>query len=334
MSVHEAWSLLCRMFVHGGPILRATLAPREIAVCSLLGSAIKTAAINHQSVLCPYCNLHQGEVYGDGRGGKICRCPECGSIPLKSQDIDALVLNEDWLRLKLRMALEINSRDGIDQISKDIWRLGDSRRAPVILARNLNDLIRNLGLLESYRVKDAGLRVITPRSLAQTAQPFAQGIEWLVLEDRFSFYGGAISFIEPSTQRDTEFSDESCMTVHGPFAVDFRSVILPEYGYINLTEGQAAVFSALWSFKGEPMRGERIMAKAGLKSDKPIDVFKVRTRDKGKVGVDLPMKAYTELVVTQRREGLYAMPCALGSKVRTTPEITSVLLDRRQACSH
>ena len=72
------------------------------------------------------------------------------------------------------------------------------------------------------------------------------------------------------------------------------------------------MFFALWSFKGEPIRAERIIEKAWLKSEKPIDVFKVRTRDKDKPEVDLPMKAYKELVATQRREGLYAMPCALG----------------------
>lgn len=312
MSVHEAWGLLCRMFVHGGPILRATLAPREIAACSLLGSTIKSAVINHQYMLCPYCNLHQGEVFGDGCGGKICRCPECGSISLKSQDADALVLNEDWFRLKLRMALEIDSRDGVDQIGKDIWRLGESRHAPVILARSLSDLVHNPGLLESFRVRDAGLRVITPRSVGQTTHPFAYDIDWLALEDRFTLYGGAISFIEPSALRVKEKLNAGADVSYGPFAYDFRSVVLSEHGHINLTEAQAAVFSALWSFKGEPMRAERIMAKAGLKSEKPIDVFKVKTRDKGKPGVDLPTKAYKELVVTQRREGLYAMPCALG----------------------
>jgi hypothetical protein len=312
MSVHEAWGLLCRMFVHGAPILRATLAPRELAACALLGAAIKPAAINHQYVLCPYCNLHQGEVFGDGHGGKHCRCPACGLIPLSPQDIDALVLNEDWLRQKLRMALEINSRDGIDQVGQDLWRLGESRRAPVILSRNLNNLLRNPGLLESFRVRDAGLRVITSRPLGQTTHPFAQDIEWLVLEERFAFYGGAISFIEPAGPRAAESANASADAFYGPFTVDFRSVVLSEYGHVNLTEGQAAVFTALWSFKGEPMRAERIMAKAGLKSEKPIDVFKVKTRDKDKPGVDLPMKAYKELVSTQRREGLYAMSCALG----------------------
>ena len=312
MSVHEAWGLLCRMFVRGAPVLRATMSPRELAASSLLGSAIKPAVINQQYVLCPYCNLHQGDVFGDGDGGKICRCSECGSIPLGPQDVDALVLNENWLRQKLRMALEINSRDGIDQVGQGIWRLGDSRITPVILARNLNDLIRNPGLLDGLRVRNGNLRLITPRPMGLATHPFAQDIEWLMLEDRFAFYCGAISFIEPVVPQAAESPNASADAFYGPFAVDFRSVVLSEYGHVTLTEGQAAVFSALWSFKGEPMRAERIMAKARLKSEKPIDVFKVKTKDKDKLGADLPLMAYRKLVVTQRREGLYAMPCSSG----------------------
>ena len=65
-------------------------------------------------------------------------------------------------------------------------------------------------------------------------------------------------------------------------------------------------------YKGEPMRAERIMERAGLDSDKPIDVFKVKSRDKGKPGADRPLLAYRELVVTVQRPGLYSMPCSAG----------------------
>jgi hypothetical protein len=54
------------------------------------------------------------------------------------------------------------------------------------------------------------------------------------------------------------------------------------------------------------------MERAGLDSDKPIDVFKVKSRDKGKPGVDRPLMAYRELVVTVQRQGLYSMPCSAG----------------------
>src|SRR5690606_13655233 len=100
--------------------------------------------------------------------------------------------------------------------------------------------------------------------------------------------------------------------VHGPFSADFRWVTLTDWshGPIRLTEAQAAVFDALWSFRGEPRTAEQIMRRAGLDSDKPIDVFKVKARDKGKHEAEGPLFAYRELVETRRREGLYWMPCA------------------------
>ena len=220
------------------------------------------------------------------------------------------MLNEDWLRKKLRLALEINSRDGIDQVGPGIWRLGDARQGPVILARSLSTLVRAPGILDGFRVKGASLRVITPKPIDQTAHPFAADIEWLPLQERFAFYGDGISFIAPQGNRPEETPREPAKPVYGPFADDFRTVLLPEYGHINLTEAQASVFGSLWSFKGEPMRAERIMERAGLQSDKPIDVFKVKSRDKGKAGADLPLMAYKKLVVTQQRQGLYALPCA------------------------
>ena len=312
MNSHHAWSLVCRLFAEGTHVHRWALSPHELAACSLLGSAIKAAPVNQQYVLCPHCNLHRGQVAGDGKGGRLCHCPECGPIQIDPQDLAAVVLNEDWLRKKLRLALEINSRDGIDQVGPGIWRLGDARQGPVILARSLSTLVRAPGILDGFRVKGASLRVITPKPIDQTAHPFAADIEWLPLQERFAFYGDGISFIAPQGNRPEETPREPAKPVYGPFADDFRTVLLPEYGHINLTEAQASVFQSLWSFKGEPMRAERIMERAGLDSDKPIDVFKVKSRDKGKPGVDRPLMAYRELVVTVQRPGLYSMPCSAG----------------------
>jgi hypothetical protein len=89
-------------------------------------------------------------------------------------------------------------------------------------------------------------------------------------------------------------------------------VTLPgEEGHpILCTNGQAAVFRALWSFKGEPRTSEQVMGRAQLASQKPIDVFK------GKKYAE-PLRAYQALVVTQRRAGLYAMPCAAVASLAT-----------------
>lgn len=79
---------------------------------------------------------------------------------------------------------------------------------------------------------------------------------------------------------------------------------------IRFTDGQAKVFESLWSFKGVEVDGERIMQRAGQKSDKPIDLFKIKSKDKGKPEHEARLAAYGALVVTQQRAGLYSMPCA------------------------
>jgi hypothetical protein len=228
----------------------------------------------------------------------------------------AVVLDEDWLRRQLRLALAIDRRDGIGDRGGDAWRLGEARRSPVVLARSLVRLWREPALLERVRVAGAAIRVITPKPRETRGAPFGPGVEWLALEDRFAFYGGSISFIGTSGMAPSGV--DPTVPVRGPFSADSRWVTVPEvwpHGPIRPTEAQAAVFKALWSFLGEPMTGERIMQCAGLKSDKPIDVFKVKGRDKGKSEPERRLAAYGALVVTPQRQGLYSMPCAAASSL-------------------
>lgn len=313
MATHDAWALVCRLFAGGTPILRAALSPRESAALPALGQAVKPTTLDQRFVLCPYCHQHRAQVWGGGRRGSSCQCPECGPVAVEADDMAALALDEEWLRRKLRLALSIESRDGIDALGDGVWRLGDSRCSPVLLARDLIRLWREPALLDRVRVAGGAIRVITPKPRETRGAPFGPGVEWLALEDRFAFYGGGISFIGMPGEPPAPQASDPRTPVKGPFSADFRWVTLPEgpHGPIRLTEAQAAVFEALWSFKGEPRTAEQVMRRAGLDSAKPIDVFKVKTRDKGKPEAEGPLVAYRALVqVVQGRPGLYSMPCA------------------------
>jgi len=312
VAAHDAWALVCRLFVVGTPVLRASLSPREVSVLPALGRALQPAALDQRFVLCPYCQQHRAQVWGDGHGGRTCHCPECGPVSVAADDVAALVLDEDWLRQKLRLALEIESRDGVADLGAGVWRLGDSRRSPVLLARDIVRLWREPPLLDRVRVAGGDIRVITPKPRETRGAPFGAGVEWLALEDRFDFYGGGISFIGAPGERSPVRAVDPTVPVHGPFSADFKFVTLPDWpdGPIRCREGQAAVFKSLWSFKGEPMTAERIMDRAGLDSDKLIDLFTVKAHAGAKPEAEGPLAAYRPLVVTQRRQGLYSMPCA------------------------
>jgi hypothetical protein len=302
------------LFAPGTPVFRAALSPREIAACATLGTAVKPTVVDQHFVLCLYCQLQNGQVWRNDRGDRVCRCPECGPVPVNADDMAALVLNEPWLRTKLRLALEINSRDGIDDLGDGVWRLGEARRAPVLLARNLMRLWREPVLFDRVRVPGATIRVVAPHARETRGAPFGPGIEWLPLEERFAFYGGGISLIASVDAAELRAASDPAAPVFGPFSADFRWVTLPgwPHGLIRCAGGQAAMFKALWSFKGEPMTTERIMRSACLRSDKPNDLFKVKARDKGRPEAEGPLFAYRTLVTTRQREGLYWMPCAAG----------------------
>ena len=315
MAAHDAWALICRLFAGGTPVLRAMLSPREAAALSILGKAVRTTVVDQSFVLCPHCQQHRAQVWGDGRGGRMCRCPDCGPVSVEAADGAALALDEDWLRQKMRLALGIESRDGIDDLGGGVWRLGDSRRSPVLLARDLTCVLHEPALLNRVRVAGGEIRLITPRSSSARGSPFSAGVEWLVLEERFTFYGGAISFIATSPPTTPAVADPAT-SVNGPFSADFRWATLPDISStpIQFTDGQSKVFGALWSFKGEATTADRIMQRAGLGSDKPIDLFKIKAKDKGKPEPVAQHAAYGALVVTQKRAGLYAMPCAAAGK--------------------
>jgi len=311
MAAHDAWALICRLFAGGTPVLRAMLSPREAAALSILGKAVKPTVMDQSFVLCPHCQQHRAQVWGDGRGGRMCRCPDCGPVTVEAADGAALALDEDWLRQKMRLALGIESRDGIDDLGDGVWRLGDARRSPVVLARDLTRVLHEPTLLNRVRVAGGDIRVITPRPSTTCGSPFGAGVEWLVLEERFALYGGAISFIATSPSA-TPAVDDPATPVYGPFSADFKWATLPDVQAtpIQFTKGQANVFKALWELKGVDVDGERVMQRAGQKSDKPIDLFKIKAKDKGNPLHAARLAAYGALVVTQQRAGLYSMPCA------------------------
>lgn len=164
---------------------------------SVLSKAVKPTTMDQSFVLCPHCQQHRAQVWGDGRGGRVCRCPDCGPVTVEANDGTALALDEDWLRRKMRLALGIESRDGIDDLGDGVWRLGDARRSPVLLARDLTRVLQEPALLDRVRVAGSNLRIITPKPRTTHGSPFGIGVEWLALEERFTFYGGGIAYIRP-----------------------------------------------------------------------------------------------------------------------------------------
>jgi hypothetical protein len=309
-----AWALVCRLFGHAGPTLEVGLSSAESDALSRLADVkvIKPAKLDARFVLCPYCELLRGAVV-QGKSGLVCECPDCGPVPLDSSTTRAWVLDGDWLIRKLRGALGVPSQQAVVSVTDGIWRVGTFERRSVILARSL-DLARRQPMAVARASSRASNPpwLITPKPLRDVdADPLGGAVAWLPLEERFALYGGNLHFIEPGDIFKQD--DDVTQAVNGPFSADFRCVHVADWphGPIMLTEAHAAVFKALWHFRGLPQQAESIMNRADLESAKPIDVFKVKTQNKGDPRYEGPLHAYKALVDTDRRAGTYAMSCAV-----------------------
>jgi hypothetical protein len=306
----DAWALVCRLFSCEGPVLETSLSDAERSMLSVLADlkAVKRQGVDMRFMLCPYCQLLRGQVVQDG-GKLVCQCPDCGSVSVDQSDKQAWVFDTDWLIRKLRGALDIPAQQTAVPITSHIWRIGHHQRRPVILARTLDLALRHPAALSRAGTRGASPPwLITLKPLRDVeSDPCNGSAVWLPLEERFTLYGGNVQFMEPGQAPPSD--EEHNYAVHGPFSEDFRWVHVPDWphGPIGLTPAQAAVFQALWNFQGQAQDGYRVMAKAGLTSDKPGDVFKVKSKNKGDPKYEGPLFAYKALVVSERRTGSYAM---------------------------
>lgn len=309
-----AWTLACRLFCRDGPTLESALSDAERSALATLVDlkAAKPHKLDLRFALCPYCQLLRGSVV-QGVAGLVCQCPDCGSVPLDQHDTRAWAIESDWVIRKLRSALDVPAQQGHISVIDGIWRIGHHQPHPLILARSLDQVLQNLASLPRASTNGTSPPwLITPKPLREFGvDPFGGALVWLPMEERFTLYGGNLQFLEPGAFPipRTEISTQA---VNGPFSEDFRAVHLDDWlhGPILLSDAQAAVFKALWHYKGQPQSAEIIMNKAARGSTKPIDVFKVKAKNKGDAKYEGPLQAYKTLVATDRRAGTYAMHCA------------------------
>ena len=308
----RAWQFLCARWRDGSHWFDEAIETVERPVLEHLVAirAVKPFVTDNRFVLCPCCGLQVAELY------RACdvlelNCTDCGPVRIFEGQLRAWAIDADWFIRKLRSALDTSARQASLVIASGIWLVGQHERRSVILARSLDEVLHYPAVLERPRGNQMPW-VITPKPRRDTgADPLSGRAQWLPLEERFTLYGGNISFIEPGTAPELSKPDPST-AVHGPFSEDFRWVHLTELQSdpIALTLAQAAVFRSLWHFAGQPQEAHTIMSRAGCSSDKPIDVFKVKPKFQGDPKYELPLQAYKALVQTDRRAGTYVMPCA------------------------
>lgn len=312
------WAFVCRLFADGGPMLLDALTGWESRFVETLHRlrAVKVLANSDTDALCPTCKRECGPLVrldSSRRARYGCDCPSCGVEPIVA-DHQRLSVRLDPLWLARALCVACNVPEAVNELVADVWRLGRVEDA-LLLARTPGWMMSERDVLADLRRQTRrALRLIMPTPRQWTAPPALMGLDWIPLLPSFTITEGRVALIDPGRAVNGVEIGETVapVPVLGPFSLDFRTVHLKDWqhGPIKLTEGQAAVFRALWEFKGEPRSADEVMRRAALESQKPADLFKFKAQHRGDPAYEGPAQAYKALVKTNRIAGTYAMPCA------------------------
>lgn len=308
----QAINLAALLFVRGGFSMESGLHDGEVSALHVLKQvkAVVAGQINTSDALCAFCGLYRGPIFRNDDGLMV-QCPDCGPFRLDPASQRSWRLDDEWLIRKLRGALDIAAHSMVLPIAEGVWDIGRYKKRPVVLARRI-DLVERHGLRIFHGPEPRNQSwVITPRPLGRLSQdPLAGTATWWYLEDRFTLHGMALRLHgdDPDTAVDTNGAVIP-VAVHGPFSHDFIWVHLDGWpqGPIRLTDAQARLFAVLWEHRHQAQSAEFLMRLAGLASEKPMDVFKVKAVNRGDPLYEGPLKAYEQLVSRQRRLGQYRL---------------------------
>ena len=308
----QAINLVALLFVRGGFSLESGLHDGEISALNVLKQvkAVIAGQVNASDAMCAFCGLYRGPIFRSDEGLMV-QCPDCGPFRLDPASQRSWQLDDEWLIRKLRGALDIAPQATITRIADGVWDIGRYRKRPVVVARRI-DLVERYGL-QIFHGDEPRIQswVITPRPLGRMPQdPLAGVANWWHLEDRFALHGMALRLLGDVQEEagDTP-GDTIPVAIHGPFSGDFLWVHLDDWphGPIRLTEAQARLFAALWKHRDQAQPAEFLMRAAGLSSEKPMDVFKIKATNREDPLYLGPLHAYEQLVSRQRRLGLYQL---------------------------
>lgn len=307
----KAMALASLLLTRGGFSYERSIPKAQITGLKILSElkAVVPGPLDSRYASCSFCGLHRGPVFRCD-GEMHVQCPDCGPYKVDLSEQRNWAIDTEWVIRKLRAALNIPAHFAIEKLYEGVWQIGVYKKRAVLLAQRIELVVANALHLFHGKTPRPDSWVITPKPLGRTSSdPLSGTATWWHLEERFAIHGNGLRLVgEGSDELDLAVEPKSA-AVHGPFSETFEWVHLPEWSSepVRLTAAQVAIFAVLWRYRGQPQSAETIMSKAHLSSDKLIDVFKVKTANKGDPLYEGPMHAYEKFVVRNKRMGLYSL---------------------------
>jgi hypothetical protein len=238
-----------------------------------IGALAETRA---RAVICPWCEAHSVEVIAMDKA----ICEDCGPVPLTVEHFRRLTPDGDWLRRRMAQALGLLDEPAWPLVPGRVWRLGDvgraARRHRVLFGQRLSEVAvqRTLLALWPTHIGDISTILVTTTAPERVYLPGVE-VQLVPLSAAFRMHGGGLVTDEAVWAGVQAVRASSAHSARiGPFSPDYRDVLLPDESLpVALTPAQSALLRVLWEQRGVPIHRERLIARAKLDLDKPVQAF-------------------------------------------------------------
>ena len=260
----------------GGAIAPALVDPverRQLERLQQIGALIPSRA---RTIICPRCEAHSVRVITAGSA----LCVGCGKVVLAAQDLQRLAPDGEWLRRRIAQALGLPVGPSWPLVSGQLWRLGDLGRVGARRRILYGERLRSSRTGRALHAVWPSLVGEGPAILLTTTAPedvFLPGLPVSVVPLASAFQVRGTGLVVASRVWEgmlDEAQHRSDDGRRGPFAHDFRTVLLPgETDPVTLTPTQSALLRVLWELSGERIDRQALLRRAKVDLDKPIVAF-------------------------------------------------------------
>ena len=253
--------------------------------------------VRARAIICPKCEAHSVHVVAVD----VAACRDCGPVALTMEDLQRLAPDGDWLRRRMAQALGMAGESALAIVPGKVWRLGDvghgDRRHRVLFGQQLGEIM-TLRVLQSAWPSYVGEIPAILVTTTPTERIHLPGImvRFVPLTTAFRVRGDGLVADEAVWAGVRTAPPEVVRLARvGPFAHDFRDVMLPgEPEPIALTPAQSSLLRVLWEQRGMPIHHDELVVAAQVGVEKPIHAFQ---RQK----YPAANRAYRALVRSDRR---------------------------------
>lgn len=305
--MEDLWTWVCAR-LDDGHLINLNIIPFNVRRSLVAYPDLLAQKKRFTEVLCPRCFEMFGKIIAKD-DAYACECLDCGHVRLEFDECFAWGINVPFIVKSVQLAMRIQPLSRQLQSMDDVYDLGVYNNRQLFFSRSYKRAILSMHGIASSLVGQHLIGIVPRRPDLLNVLPTGIDVDWYALNRDFRLGRHGIEFIKSITtpvlanSQPPAFVPDPKVT----FTNNYRLVHIPDWkhGPILLTPGQASIFRVLVEHQPRWINARDLMTLAGLESDKPGDLFKIKSNRQENHKKAGALFAFKQLVEIKSREGLY-----------------------------